>query len=291
MHIDIKKEIKNSGVGRVGISILLLVILIALIAPLISGYNPTQQSVDSLLSPYSGHWLGTNHVGQDIWSQLLYGARTSLLVGFGVGIISLLLSILFGVSSALIGGLYDRIVMRIVDAFIVIPMVIVVILVAAYVKPSLPVLILLLSALSWQGGARVFRGQTLSLKEQGHVSAAIAFGAGRFYIAYRHIIPDLAPILLVEFIYGVRRAVFMEAGLAFLGISDPMLISWGVIMRDAMKFSYLNVWQWWLVPAGVALSLTIIGLTFISHAADFSFSCMYSLVSLPKESLVDKISR
>jgi peptide/nickel transport system permease protein len=268
MHIDIKKEIKNSRTGRVGISILLLVILIALIAPLISGYNPAQQSVDSLLSPYSGYWLGTNHVGQDIWSQLLYGARTSLLVGFGVGIISLLLSIIFGVSSSLIGGLYDRIVMRIVDAFIVIPMVIVVILVAAYVKPSLPVLILLLSALSWQGGARVIRGQALSLKEQGHVNAAIGFGAGRFYIAYRHIIPDLAPILLVEFIYGVRRAVFMEAGLAFLGISDPMLISWGVMMRDAMKFSYLNVWQWWLVPAGVALSLTIIGLTFISHAAE-----------------------
>jgi peptide/nickel transport system permease protein len=72
----------------------------------------------------------------------------------------------------------------------------------------------------------------------------------------------------VEFIYGVRRAVFLEAGLAFLGISDPMSISWGVMMRDAMKFSYLDVWQWWLVPAGVALSLTIIGLTFVSHAAE-----------------------
>lgn len=268
MHINIKKEIKKSRVGRVGISILLLVILIALIAPMLSGYDPTRQSTDSLLSPYSGHWLGTNHVGQDIWSQLLYGARTSLMVGFSVGIISLLLSILIGISSALINRLYDRIAMRFVDAFIVIPMIIVIILVAAYVKPSLPVLILLLSTFSWQGGARMIRGQALSLKEQGHVNAARAFGAGRFYIACHHIVPDLAPILIVEFIYTVRRAVFMEAGLAFLGISDPMLISWGVMMRDAMKFSYLNVWQWWLVPAGVALSLTIIGLTFISHAAE-----------------------
>ena len=80
--------------------------------------------------------------------------------------------------------------------------------------------------------------------------------------------PDLGPILLVEFIYSVRRAVFMEAGLAFLGIGDPALVSWGMMMRDAMKFSYLNVWQWWLVPAGIALSLTIIGLTFISHATE-----------------------
>lgn len=268
MHISIKKEIKKSRAGKVGLSLVLLVILIAFLAPILSNYEPARQSSDSLLSPQGVHWLGTNHVGQDIWSQLLYGARTSLLVGFGVGFISLLLSIFFGVSSAIIGGIYDRIVMRVVDAFIVIPVVIVVILVAAYVKPSLPVLILLLSTLSWQGGARVIRGQALSLKKRGHISAARGFGAGRFYIACRHILPDLTPILLVEFIYGVRRAVFMEAGLAFLGISDPMSISWGVMMRDAMRFSYLDVWQWWLIPAGVALSLTIIGLTFVSHAAE-----------------------
>jgi peptide/nickel transport system permease protein len=81
-------------------------------------------------------------------------------------------------------------------------------------------------------------------------------------------VPDLGPILLVDFIYGVRRAVFMEAGLAFLGISDPTVVSWGMMMRDALSFSYLNVWQWWLVPTGIALSLTIIGLTFVGHAAE-----------------------
>jgi peptide/nickel transport system permease protein len=268
MHIDLKKEIKQSNIGKVGLAILLLVVFIAILAPLLSRYDPDQQSAASLLSPSSSHWLGTNQVGEDIWSQLLYGARTSLLVGFGVGALSLMLSILFGVSTALIGGLYDKIVMRIVDAFIVIPMVVVVILVAAYVRPNLPVLILLLSVLSWQGGARVIRAQALSLRESGHVNASRTFGASRFYIAWRHIVPDLGPILLVEFIYGVRRAVFMEAGLAFLGIGDPMLVSWGTMMRDAMSFSYLDVWQWWLIPAGVALSLTIIGLTFVSHATE-----------------------
>jgi peptide/nickel transport system permease protein len=268
MHIDLKKEIKQSNIGKVGIAILLLVVFVAILAPVLSRYDPDQQSAASLLSPSFSHWLGTNQVGQDIWSQLLYGARTSLLVGFGVGILSLILSILFGVSAALIGGLYDKIIMRIVDAFIVIPMVVVVILVAAYIRPNIPVLILLLSVLSWQGGARVIRAQALSLRESGHVNASRTFGASRFYIAWRHIVPDLGPILLVEFIYGVRRAVFMEAGLAFLGIGDPMLVSWGTMMRDAMSFSYLDVWQWWLVPAGAALSLTIIGLTFISHAVE-----------------------
>jgi len=268
MHIDLKKEVRRSNAGRAGLSILLLVVALAVLAPVLSGYDPAQQSTACLLAPSGSHWLGTNHVGQDIWSQLLYGARTSLLVGFGVGALSLFLSILFGVSAALIGGLYDRIVMRVVDALIVIPMIIVVILVAAYIRPNLPVLILLLSALSWQGGARVIRAQALSLKERGHVSASRAFGAGRLYIAWRHILPDLAPILLVEFIYGVRRAVFMEAGLAFLGIGDPMRVSWGMMMHDALRFSYLDVWQWLLIPAGLALSLTIIGLTFVSHATE-----------------------
>jgi peptide/nickel transport system permease protein len=268
MHIDLKTEIKRSYAGRIGIALLGLIIALAVFAPLLGGHDPLQQTADSLLAPSASHWLGTNHVGQDIWSQLLYGARTSLLVGFGVGIISLALSIVFGVSSALIGGLYDQIIMRIVDAFIIVPAAIVVILVAAYIRPDIPALILIISAISWQGGARVIRGQALSLKEREHIYAARTFGASRLYLAWRQIIPDLGHILLVEFIFGVRKAVFMEAGLAFLGIGDPMLISWGQMMRDAMRFSYLDVWQWWLVPAGVMLSLTIIGLTFISHAAE-----------------------
>lgn len=268
MHIDLKKEIKESGPGKTGLIILLLMIAVALLAPVLATYNPYQQSTSSLLPPSLNHWLGTNHVGQDIWSRLVFGARTSLLVGFGVGTLATLLGIIFGVSAALVGGLYEKVVMRIVDAFIVIPMVIIIILVAAYIKPNILTLILLLSLLSWQGGARIIRAQALSLKERGHVAAAKSFGASHFYIAWRHIVPDLGPILVVDFIYGVRRAVFMEAGLAFLGISDPTVISWGMMMRDALSFSFLNIWQWWLVPTGLALSLTIVGLTFISHAAE-----------------------
>ena len=268
MHIDLKREIKQSNAGKGGLVILLVMVSMALLAPIIAPYDPSQQSSSSLLSPSLSHWLGTNHVGQDIWSRLVFGARTSLLVGFSVGILSTLLATIFGVSAALIGGFYDRIIMRVVDAFIVIPMVIVIILVAAYLKPSIVVLIFLLSLLSWQGGARVMRAQAFSLKERGHIAAARSFGAHRFYIAWQHIVPDLGPILLVDFIYSIRRAVFMEAGLAFMGITDPTVVSWGMMMRDALSFSYLNVWQWWLIPTGVALSLTIVGLTFIEYAAE-----------------------
>ena len=268
MHIDLKKEIKESNPGKTGLIILLLMIAVALLGPILAPYDPYQQSTASLLSPSWEHWLGTNHVGQDIWSRLIYGARTSLLVGFGVGIISTLLGTLFGVSAALVGGLYEKVVMRTVDALIVIPMIIVIILISAYIRPGILTLILRLSFLSWQGGARIIRAQALSLKERGHVAAAKSFGANHTYVAWRHVVPDIGPILLVDFIYGFRRAVFMEAGLAFLGISDPTVVSWGMMMRDALSFSYLDVWQWWLVPTGLALSLTIIGFTFIGHAAE-----------------------
>lgn len=268
MHINLKKAITESSMGKSGLIILLIMILMAALAPLISFYDPLVQSTASFLPPSCQNWLGTNHVGQDIWSQLVYGARTSLLVGFGVGIFSTLLAISFGTSAAIIGGLYSKIIMRLVDAFIVLPTFIVLILVTAYVKPGVLVLTLLLSLLMWQDGARILRAQVLSLKRREHINAVRAFGGGGFYITCRHILPDLSPIIMVDFIHGVRRAIFIEAGLAFLGISNPYIVSWGTMMREAMSFSYLRVWQWWLLPVGAALSLTIIGLTFISHAAE-----------------------
>jgi peptide/nickel transport system permease protein len=268
MHINLREEVKQHNSAKFGIAILLLMLTIALFAPLLAPYPPNMQTPFAFEPPSFSHWLGTNHVGQDILSQLLYGARTSLLVGFSVALLATILSVTIGVSTALTGGLYDRITMRIVDAFIIIPAIIIIILVAAYVKPSLWVLILLLSLLGWQGGARIIRAQALSLKEMGHISAAQSFGASNVYLTFRHILPDLGPILLVGFIYGIRWAIFMEAGLAFLGIADPTTISWGMMMREALDFCYLKVWQWWLLPPGVALSLTIISVIFIAHALE-----------------------
>ncbi|MCD6358433.1 MAG: ABC transporter permease [Dehalococcoidia bacterium] len=266
MHISPKRELKRSSLGRVGIVLIVLVLILAIFAPLLVRYEPSGQTASAFESPSLEHWLGTNHVGQDIWSQLAYGARTSLLVGFSVAVFSVLLSALIGASAALVGDRYDRIVMRIVDALIVIPVVIVLVLLAAYIKPGIGYIIVILSLLGWQFGARVVRAQTLVLKEEMHVAAAKSFGASNFYLIFRHIIPDLGPILLVQFVYAARRAIFMEAGLAFLGIADPSIISWGMMMHDALGFCYLDVWRWCLIPPGVALSLTVLSITFIGHA-------------------------
>lgn len=268
MHINYWREIKRSSLGRCGPAILLLIICLAVAAPLIAPYLPGDYTGTALQPPSARHWLGTNDVGQDIWSRLLFGARTSLATGLGVALLSLLISLVTGGGAALSGGTADRLLMRLVDVFIVIPPVIAVILAASYLRPGMFVLIVLLSAFLWPGGARVIRSQALTLKERMHVLAAGAFGAGRRYLLLRHIAPDMGPVLAFLLIQNARRAVFMEAGLSFLGISDPAIISWGKMMRYALEYSYLDVWKWWLLPAGFALSLTITGLAFTGFALE-----------------------
>ena len=320
MHVDPKKEVAKSKGGRIGLTLLAIVVLMAIFAPLLATHDPLAQTVSSFESPSWEHPLGTNHTGQDIWSQFVYGARTSLLVGLLVAVFSTILAAVVGASTALIGGVYDRVVMRLVDAFIVIPMIILLILLSVYVDPNLgsgavigiealigvimvgisiymvrrlgwvglviigPVialiilsrdllpsiggLIIVLALLSWQGSARTLRAQALSLKERSHIAAAHGFGAGTWYIIRRHIIPDLGPLLVADFVFCVRRAVFLQAGLAFLGIGDPNVVSWGSMINDAREWIFLDVWRWWLVPAGMALSMTIVAITLIGSALE-----------------------
>jgi peptide/nickel transport system permease protein len=320
MHVDPKREVVKSKGGRIGLVLLLIVLLVAIFANLLAFYDPLAQTVKSFETPSWEHLLGTNHAGQDIWSQLVYGARTSLVVGLLVAALSTVLAALIGASTALIGGVYDRIIMRLVDAFIVIPLILLLILLSIYIDPHLGSkavliievligivivgiafytvrnmgwvgllvvvpfialivlsynllpqtagLIVILTLLSWQGGARTLRAQALSLKERPHVSAARGFGAGTWYIIRRHIIPDMGPLLVADFVFCLRRAVFLQAGMAFLGIGNPNVVSWGSMISEAREWIYLDVWIWWLVPAGVALSVTIVAITLIGSALE-----------------------
>ena len=195
MHIDPLGEISQDPLAKMGLFMLALITLMAIFAPLISSYSPHDYTGKIFSIPDMNHPLGTDSMGQDIWVRLLYGARTSLLVAGAVALLSCSLSVLIGASAALTGGLYERFFMRIVDAMTSLPTIIVMILVAAYLRPSLPLLILLISAFSWPGGARIVRSQVLSLKERVHINAARTFGAGKRHIISTHIIPDLSPII------------------------------------------------------------------------------------------------
>ena len=263
MHIDLGHEIRHDRMALLGILVLAAILLMAIFAPLLSPYSPTEYTGRIFSSPSNDHLLGTDSMGQDIWTRLLFGARTSLLVAASVALLASSLSVLIGASSALVGGLYERFWMRIVDVMISLPTIIVMILIAAYFRPNLPLLILLISAFSWPGGARIVRSQVLTLKERMHIYAARTFGADQRHILKNHIVPDISPIIASMMIQDARRAVFMEAGLAFLGVSDPLIISWGKMMNQALAFTYLDVWKWWLLPTGILLSLTLVSLSFL----------------------------
>lgn len=263
MHIDIRHEIRHDRMALLGILVLALILFMAVFAPLLSPYSPTEYTGRIFNPPSMDHFFGTDSMGQDIWARLLFGARTSLLVAVSVALLASSLSVLIGASSALVGGLYERFWMRAVDVMISLPTIIVMILIAAYFRPSLPLLILLISVFSWPGGARIVRSQVLTLKERMHIYAARTFGADQRHILKNHIVPDISPIIASMMIQDARRAVFMEAGLAFLGVSDPQIISWGKMMHQALAFTYLDVWKWWLLPTGILLSLTLVSLSFL----------------------------
>lgn len=264
MHISLKKNIKKDKSAQVGLIIILILLLFAVIAPFFTR-DPQAFSKSILSEPGTSHYLGTNDLGQDIFSRLLYGLRTSMFVSISVGILATSISVLVGVCSGFIGGIFDTVVMRIIDAFLVMPAILILILVSAFVKPNILSLIVMISLLHWPGGARIIRGQTLSLRERIHIYSARTFGAKKFYILARHIIPDLGNIIIVSFIQNARSAVFIEAGMAFIGVSSLTAISLGNIMHNAFRFYYLPVWLWWLLPAGILLSLILLSFTFLGN--------------------------
>ena len=271
MHIRPFQEFKKDKIGVAGLVIILFLFITAILAPVIAPHDPWDYSAPSFQPPSWEHLLGTNDIGYDIASELLWALRTSILFGIAVASITCTLGLVLGVSAALIGGMYDMTVMRLADALLAIPTIMILILIAAYFKPSTTVLIIALSLVLWQTIARGVRAQTLSLKTKLYVKAAKNVGAPTSYIMYKHIMPELFPLYAMGFVTKARIAVFMEAGLSFLGIFDPTTKSLGIMMSYAMRYLYLDVWFNWLLPPVIALSLLIISLGLISYAIEEIF--------------------
>jgi len=271
MHIKPLQEFTKDKIGVAGLVLLLFLATTAILAPVIAPHDPWDYSSPAFQPPSWEHLLGTNDIGYDIASELLLALRTSILFGIAVAAITCTIGLVLGVSAALIGGTYDMLVMRLADALLAIPTIIVLILIAAYFKPSTTVLIITLSLVMWQTTARGVRAQTLSLKSKLHVKASRNMGAPTSYIMYKHIMPELFPLYAMGFVTKARVAVFMEAGLSFLGIFDPTTKSLGIMMSYAMRYLYLDVWFNWLLPPVIALSLLIISLGLISYAIEEIF--------------------
>ncbi len=263
------RRIRRDLAGLLGLLVLILVIALGLAAPFVSPHDPLEQNLRTRLKPPAwmagGDWkhpLGTDQLGRDIASRILYGTRVSLLVGFGTVSIAAMLGIMLGLVSAFFGGLIDDVIMRIADAQLAIPFILLAIAVIGAIGPGLLNVVVVLGVTGWVVYARVTRASALSLREQEFVLAARALGARPIRIILRHILPNcIAPIIIVGS-YQLATMIFNEAALSFLGLSVAAPTpSWGNMLGDGRDY-LSNAW-WIATLPGVALTLTVLSINLL----------------------------
>ncbi len=249
--------------ATVGACALILFLAGTMLAPVIAPHDPWQH-FRPFLSPSALHLLGTNDVGHDIFSELLVGARVSLTVGALAALLSVSLGVFIGLLSGFRRGALDNALMGLTDIVLVMPALPLVILLAAYVGPSIWNTILVIGVVFWPSTARVIRSQVLSVRQSGYVESARALGAGDGWVMRRHVLPNVLPLVLTKFVLTVAAAMLMEASLSFLGLGDPMMKSWGMMLHYAFsRGGFIQELWWWYLPPGLCIGLCILALTLI----------------------------
>ncbi len=270
-----RRRLLASPLMMAGLTLLGLLVLVALFAPLLAGHDPRAISGRALEPPSSGHWLGTDVPGRDIFAQLVYGTQTSLTVAVLGGSLAMAGAVLLGVLPALLGGPADTLSNRLVLFLLALPGLPLLVLIASLAGHSLPTTVLVIAFLGTMPNARILRGQALALRQQGYVGAARGFGGGAIYILRRHLVPGLAPILVVGFVNWAGVAIGLEAGLAFLGLGDPSGVSWGLMLNRALgqqSIYFSALWTWWVLPAGLAIAAAVVSFTFVGVGLEPSFN-------------------
>jgi len=263
------EAIRGQKLALVGLSLLALFGLLAAFAPYLSPHDP-EEMYTPMLPPTRLHPLGTNDIGQDILSELLYGARFSLLIGF----LSAAASTAIGLCLGPISGYYDRsgfAIMRAVDVFLAIPRFPLIILMAAFLRPGPGTLILFFVLFGWPRVTRLVRSQVLTERNREYIDAAHLIGVSDLRILGRHLLPSTIPITLVQFIMEFQHVILAESGLSFLGLGDPTIKSWGTILHYAFEYPTIfisNVWVRWMVPPGACITLVVLALTLVGFSLE-----------------------
>jgi peptide/nickel transport system permease protein len=252
-----------------GTSIVGFFVLLGVIGPFFVG-NPNQLSNAEFAAPSLSHWLGTTQIGQDVFAQLVVSARASLLIGVGAGLLATVVSIIIGISGGYAGGFIDEALSLLSNVVLVIPTLPLVIVILAYVKSdSLVPLIIIIALTSWAASARVLRAQTLSVRNREYVLAARASGERAWRIVFIEIMPNELPIIVSNFLFGMIFAILTQATLAFIGLGDPTLLTWGNMLNIAYNDEALSVGAWWwFIPPGLCIALLGMGLALINFSLD-----------------------
>lgn len=259
----------KSKTGLVGLFIVLFVTIIAIFAPSLAMYDPAVPDVSNRLVPpfwidggSMSYPLGTDNLGRDILSRILYGSRISLLVGICAVIVAGVIGMFFGLLAGFYGKVWDFIIMRTVDSFLAIPNMLFMLIILAVVGPSLTTLIFVLGGTTWVVYARMVRSETLSVKERDYVSSARAIGSKDFRIITKYILPNVVSSFIVIATLNVASTIIAEASLSFLGLGiQPPDVSWGLMLSDGREYLATS---WWVATfPGIAITITVLGVIFL----------------------------
>jgi ABC-type dipeptide/oligopeptide/nickel transport system permease subunit len=249
---------------------LALVIAMALLAPFISRYSPDDLAFDPLQGQSSAHWMGTDHLGRDLWSRVLYGARLSLLVGFGSMAIAVVIGVVVGMTAGYVGRWVDPLLMRFTDIMQALPGILLAVLFLTVLGSSTRSVVLAIGLSSWPVMARVMRAQVIQAKRLQYVEAAASLGCSSFRIVTVHIFRNVLGPIIVIATFGIPSAIFTEALLSYIGLGPPPPSpSWGRIIADA--FPYLQVSPHYVLFPALALSLTLLAFNFLGDGLRDAF--------------------
>jgi peptide/nickel transport system permease protein len=267
------REYRRSKTGMIGLSILVLAVLMALAAPLLAAETELR-AVNSLGNPT---WappsefgpLGTDNLGRSVWAQFVWGARISLLVGLAATFLAIFVGTIVGVTAGFFGGRMGGVLMRLTEWFLVIPFLPLAIVLAAVLGPSIENIIFVIGITSWPATARLLRAQVLSLKERLYVDRSRALGASNNHLMGRHILPNVAPLILANTTLTVPVAILSETTLSFLGLGDPSRASWGKMLEEAFSAGSLTREAWWyFLPPGLGIMLVVLAFTLCGQALE-----------------------
>ena len=260
---SLRRALARHRLATAGLAIIALQCLMAVLAPLLAPYSPYDQDLYAVLSPPStAHWLGTDNLGRDVLSRVIYGARVSLFIGIVSTALSSAIGVAVGLVAGFKGGAIDAIIMRVTDAFLCFPPLVFILAMAAALGPGIYNVVLSFAVFGWTGFARIMRGQVLLVRELPFIEASRAAGVLPFRLMWRHVLPNALTPIIVAVSVTVGAAILIEAGVAFLGVGvQPPTASWGGELR--IGFTYLETVPLFSIAPGLMISLAVVAFNFV----------------------------
>jgi ABC-type dipeptide/oligopeptide/nickel transport system permease subunit len=268
MNERVKRALRGDARAWFGICVVVLLVLLAILAPLVARQDPLHiDLVHQLQGPSWKHWLGTDIQGRDVWSRLVYGARISL----SAGIISQAIALSLGLTLGLVAGYYgkwvDELVMRLADVTLAFPTLLLLIAMAAALQPSIGVVFVTIGIVGWAGMARLVRGQVLVVRQLEFVQASRALGSRDVRVVLKHVLPNVVAPVLIAATLGIAAAIMAEASLSFLGLGvQPPTPSWGSMIADGRDLNQLRNAPWTSVSPGLAIGAAVLGFNLLGDA-------------------------